>query len=125
MTSKTDNVYFNPDDRNEQNVSKALEDGSNISSKDKVSVSAKKLSHFLKEIDFQPEYIFMDIQGFEVEVFEDFSNGYLKLHRPIIVFETHPEFYKGPKDLNFILDILSSNEYDYRQNGGNFVCFPK
>ncbi|MBA7687616.1 hypothetical protein ES703_96080 [subsurface metagenome] len=66
----------------------------------------------------------MDIEGFEVDVFEDFSCCYFKNHKPILVFEIHPTFYEKRNDLTYILDILDAYCYEYRKINGNIVCFP-
>ena len=125
ITSKSDQLYFRPNDKNPYTAIKRLEEQEKDQFKTQFSVPAGRLSLFLKEIHFSPDYIFMDIEGFEVEVFEDFSEGYLNSNRPIIVFEIHPQFYKGTKDLNFILGILKQNNYCYRKIAGNLVCFPE
>ena len=126
ITSKSDKVYFSPDDKHPYNVIKRLEEQENKPSENQISVPVRRLSLFLKEIHFSLNYLFMDIEGFEVEVFEDFSEGgYLKSNRPLIVFEIHPQFYKGTKDLNFILDVLETNNYYYRKIAGNLACFPE
>lgn len=124
VTSKSDAVYFNPDDRNPYNAINKLEVKENNDFENQVSVPARRISSFLNEKQFSPDYIFMDIEGFEVEVFEDFSEGYLKSNRPVIVFEMHPTLYKGNKDFNFILEILKQNNYTHRKIGGNLICFP-
>jgi len=41
-----------------------------------------RLSSFLNEIGFKPDYVFMDIEGFEVDVFKDFGCDYFVKHRP-------------------------------------------
>lgn len=53
------------------------------------SVPAKRLSNFLREIDFIPGWLFMDIEGFEAGVFEDLSQNYFSYKKPVIGFETH------------------------------------
>jgi FkbM family methyltransferase len=126
ITSQSERVQFSPNDKHPYNAIKRLERPENDTTENQISVPARRLSSFLKENHFSPDYIFMDIEGFEVEVFEDFSeDGYLKFNRPVIVFEIHPPFYKGTKDLNFILDVLKQNNYYHRKIAGNLVCFPE
>ena len=95
-----------------------------INIEDKVAVPSVQLSSFLSEVNFIPDHIFMDIEGFEVDVFEDFSQGYLNRNRPTIVFEIHEDAYATGKDLNFIMDILKANNYYYRLDKDNLICLP-
>lgn len=131
ITSKAPIVYFNPEDRGPYNAinrlgnSGAHSKSNHSKNSNYVTVEAKQLSQILSDINFTPDYIFMDIEGFEVDVFEDFSEGYFRLNRPIIVFEIHEVFYKNGKDLNYIMEILKDNDYYYRQIGGNLICFPE
>ncbi|HVQ39738.1 MAG TPA: hypothetical protein VMS31_19515, partial [Pyrinomonadaceae bacterium] len=60
-----------------------------------------------------------------VDVFDDFAEGYFKRHRPTIVFEIHDMYYKQPRDLKFIKNILDQHDYYYRKVAGNLVCFPE
>ncbi len=87
-------------------------------------VPAMRLSLFLREIGYVPEYIFMDIEGFEVGVFEDLSENYLNTHQPIIVFEVHRHEYKDGKDLDYLKGILRRHNYQYRHIADNLLCFP-
>lgn len=125
ITSKADQVYFYPEETHPYDLIKRLEDQSNVPRENNTAVPAGKLSSFLENIQFSPDCIFMDIEGFEADVFEDFSAGYLKNHRPTIVFEIHNMYYKPPRDLNFILNILRQNNYYHRRVAGNLVCFPE
>jgi FkbM family methyltransferase len=124
ITSKESEVYFYPEDTHPYNLIKRLENQKNIPNENNTTVPAGRLSEFLEQIRFSPDCIFMDIEGFEVDVFEDFSEGYLQRHRPVIVFEIHNMYYKE-KDLSFIKNILTSNNYYYRKVAANLVCFPE
>jgi FkbM family methyltransferase len=92
--------------------------------KKRTRVEGKKMTAFLKDTGFSPDYIFMDIEGSEADVFEDFSHGYLEKNRPVILFETHQSFYKK-KDLKWIMSVLDDNNYAYRRIEKNLLCFPK
>lgn len=125
ITSKADQVYFHPDEKHPYDLIKRLDEQRNLPEANNTAVPAGRLSSFLEGIQFSPDCIFMDIEGFEVDVFEDFSEGYLKRHRPTIVFEIHNMYYKQPKDLKFILNILEQNSYYSRKVAGNLICFPE
>ena len=90
-----------------------------------VSVPTIRLSSFLEKIGFDPDYVFMDIETFEIDVFKDFSANYFSRNRPVIVFEVHEPYYKGEENLDFIKRILQKNHYYYRRDGSNLLCFPK
>ena len=88
-------------------------------------VKVIRLSNFLNKIKFHPDNIFMDIEGFEIDVLEDLCKNYLRKKRcPTIVFEIHRTFYKKKKNLNHIKSILRSR-YNYREDSGNLICIPK
>lgn len=124
VTSKSTSVSFNSQDRHPYDAIDRIERQENSNSENYIAVPSVRLSNFLQEIDFIPDYIFMDIEGFEVEVFEDFSGGYFKSNRPVIVFEVHNPYYKEGKNLSFIEDILKQNSYTFRRIAGNMICFP-
>lgn len=125
ITSKSSETHFGLEDKHPYNAIERLEtQGESTLGENWVSVPAIRLSEFLEDINLSPDYIFMDIEGFEVEVFEDFSDGYLRSNRPVIVFEVHRLFYKGTKDLSFIKGVLEQNKYYFRRVAGNLVCFP-
>jgi FkbM family methyltransferase len=125
ITSNADQVHFHPEEKHPYDLIKRLEEQKNLPDEHTTSVPAGKLSTFLESIQFLPDCIFMDIEGFEVDVFEDFSEGYFKQHRPTIVFEVHDMYYKQPRDLKFILNILEQNRYYSRRVAGNLLCFPE
>lgn len=87
-------------------------------------VPVKKISSFLREIKYVPDIIFMDIEGFEVDVLEDLAAQMLKMHRPTIYFEIHNGFYKPGKDLKYLKQLLCLQAYALRQIGNNLLCFP-
>jgi FkbM family methyltransferase len=82
------------------------------------------LSKFLEKIEFQPEFLFMDIEGFEVDVFEDISRNFLKSSKPVIVFEMHPQFYKPGKTVTYVKGLLDTFGYRYQVVAENLVCVP-
>lgn len=91
----------------------------------KVSVSAVQLSKLLKDIEFGPNHIFIDLEGFEVVVFEDLvRTGVLQKYRPTILFETHEMFYKPARGLDYIKELLGSCGYYFRGLSGNIMCHP-
>jgi FkbM family methyltransferase len=87
-------------------------------------VPSIRLTTFLKDIDYCPDYIFMDIEGFEVDVFEDLGEKYFNAHRPVILFEQHPIFYEGKRNLGHIVRILVEHHYIIRYDGTNVLCLP-
>lgn len=88
-----------------------------------VSVLVRPLTSILEEYMFVPDIIFIDIEGFEIEVFSDLNAGYLLDNRPSIVFEIH-EYKAKDKGLAFIKEILKRANYTYRRVGSNMICFP-
>jgi FkbM family methyltransferase len=83
------------------------------------------LSDFLEQIEFRPDYLFMDIEGFEVDVFEDLAREYLGKYRPVIVFEMHPQFYNPGKTAEYIKELLEGFGYRHRVVAENLVCIPE
>jgi len=93
-----------------------------------IKVKAIKLTNFLNFINFSPDIIFMDIEGFETEVIEDLSKNYFTKtlnNRPIVFFEHHLLYYKGGRDLNFIKTHLEQHNYLIREIQGNWLCTPE
>lgn len=91
-----------------------------------IKVPCVRISQFLKKLDFRPDYIFMDIEGFEVHVLEDLvSTGCLRDWGPTLVFETHECYYKPGKDLGYLCGLLDSQGYTRRRIAGNLLCFPR
>lgn len=124
ITNEPGQVWFKPDENHPYEAIGRLQRQDDHPSPDSVIVPAGPLFLFLEEIQFRPDYLFMDIEGFEAEVFEDFSAGYFRVSRPMILFEIHEQFYKPPKDLAFIENVLDQNDYYYRRVGHNLLCFP-
>lgn len=81
-----------------------------------------KLSNFLNKIKFNPDIIFMDIEGFEVDVLEDLNENYFHKKKPNIVFEVHHYFYKNNKNLEYLKSILHSANYNVRLDKDNLIC---
>lgn len=123
VTSRASEARFTPDERHPYGAISRL-DGETPQNGNTISVPAVRLSTFLEDIRFQPDHLFMDIEGFEAEVFEDFATGYLTSHRPVIVFERHEQFYHPGRGLDYITGVLDTNGYTYRRIAGNLVCFP-
>ncbi len=90
-----------------------------------ISVKVIRLSNFLKKIKFRPDHIFMDIEGFEVDVIEDLVKNYISTkNKPTILFEIHNPRYKAKKNLTY-LKLLLSKRYNYIEDNGNLICRPK
>lgn len=88
-------------------------------------VTVERLSNFLKKIRFKPDHVFMDIEGFEVDVIEDLVSNYInRINKPTILFEIHNPFYKRKKNLNYLKHLLSKT-YEYIEDSGNLICKPK
>jgi len=85
-------------------------------------VPVVKLSNFLNQINFNPDVIFMDIEGFEVDVIEDLNENYFHKNKPNIVFEVHEYFYKNNKNLEYLKSILQSANYNMRLDKNNLIC---
>ena len=85
-------------------------------------VPVVKLSNFLNRINFNPDIIFMDIEGFEVDVIEDLNENYFHKNKPNIVFEIHQYFYKNNKNLEYIKSILQLANYNLRLDKDNLIC---
>lgn len=124
VTDKADRVSFGVNDEDPYGAIDRLLNGGDDRDASSVSVPTIRLSSFLEKIGFDPDYVFMDIEGFEVDVFKDFSARYFSRNRPAIVFELHESLYKGQQNLDFIKDILLKNHYYYRKDGTNLLCFP-
>jgi len=125
LTNSREEVFFDAADKHPYNVISSLEKGTNTAGADKEAVQGTRLSVLLDRIGFVPDYIFMDIEGFEIDVLEDLSERYLAERRPLMVFEVHPAFYKEGRGVELIKKILKSHHYYYRRVAGNLVCFPQ
>lgn len=85
-----------------------------------------KLSDFIKKQEITPDYIFMDIEGFERDVLQDLMESKIfesARKRPIIMFEMHHDTYpNGIAELN---EILKKMNYESIRIGMNRLCHPK
>ena len=124
ITDKADHVTFGATDEHPYGAIDRLYNERDNGDAATVSVPTVRLSNFLEKIEFDPDIVFMDIEGFEIDVFKDFSARYFSRNRPVIVFEVHDSMYKGHENLDFIKEILRKNHYYYRRDGGNLLCFP-
>jgi FkbM family methyltransferase len=86
-------------------------------------VETIKISSFLRKINFCPDNVFMDIEGFEVDVIEDFHKNNFFSKKPTIVFEIHNSIYNKNKNLKYLKSLLKKN-YECRQDSGNLICIP-
>jgi FkbM family methyltransferase len=125
ITDKADRVSFGADEEHPYGAIDRLLNERDNRDPTTVTVPTIRLSSFLEKIEFDPDYVFMDIEGFEIEVFKDFSAHYFSRNRPVIVFEIHESLYKGQADLDFIKEILLKHHYYYRRDGSNLLCFPR
>jgi FkbM family methyltransferase len=125
ITDKADCVSFGPSEEDPYGAIDRLLAGGDNRDPNSVSVPTIRLSSFLEKIGFDPDYVFMDIEGFEIDVFKDFSARYFSRNRPVIVFEVHESVYRGQENLDFIKGILVKNHYYYRKDGTNLLCFPR
>jgi len=89
----------------------------------KISVKCINIADFLNEIEFVPTYIFMDIEGFEVEAIEQLCSQYLEFNSPTFVFEHHESFYSKNKGLEYIRKLLIDKGYVVRKVYGNICAF--
>ena len=99
--------------------------------KDETTVSSNKLfyqqkariTEFLDKINFYPDVIVMDIEGFEVDVIEDLLLGNNRPdHQPIILFEIHERLYDADKGLEYLQKILKDNNYHLIKIRENMLC---
>jgi len=126
VTNESEQVWFKPGENHPYEAIARLQRRDDNPPTNAVVVPAGPLSAFLDKIRFRPNCIFMDIEGFEIDVLEDlFSISYLSTNRPVLVFEIHEHFYRAPKYLAFIEDILKRSRYYYRRVKGNLICFPE
>jgi FkbM family methyltransferase len=126
IAAENGSILFGKDERNSYAAFARLQKGIRLCVESVVSVPLKRLTDFMEEIHFFPDLIFMDIEGSEMDVFEDFrAQGYLKINRPIIVFELHPLAYKQGRDMVFIREFLKANNYYARRADANLICFPE
>ena len=125
ITDKGDHVSFGADEEHPYGAIDRLLNQRDNGDPTSVTVPTIRLSSFLEKIGFDPDYVFMDIEGFEIDVFKDFSARYFSRNRPVIVFEVHDSMYRGQENLDFIKEILLKNHYHHRRDGSNLLCFPR
>ena len=89
---------------------------------DKIEVKKILLSDFLDKINFFPEFIFMDIEGYELQVIEDLFNSRFSFKPKYILFEIHNQFYPKEKPLDYLLNIISENDYSYSMIDDKILC---
>lgn len=84
-----------------------------------------RLTSLLETRRFKPDVVCMDIEGFEIEVFEDMREcRWLDRFRPLILFEVHQEVYAADRGLEVVHDVLRAHGYHWRRIAGNLLCFP-
>lgn len=121
LTKASEFATFSPYDKSPYDAINRLKTKSEDAT---VKVTTVHLGSFLNQINYKPDYVFMDIEGFEVDAIESLSDSHFPINKPIIVFETHPAFYQKEKGLDYIINILETHQYRYRQIGDNLICFP-
>jgi FkbM family methyltransferase len=123
--SKTQIRFAKNSDNPYEGISSFLNNKKEITKKNYDYVNVIKLSDFLKKIKFKPDNIFMDVEGFEVDIIEDILSNYISTSKkPTILFEIHKPFYKGKKNLDYLKSLLSKR-YNYIEDSGNLICMPK
>ena len=94
-------------------------------SNDSTEVEVINLAEFLTQKNFIPDYIFMDIEGFELDALEQLAAEFLRQHSTTIIFEHHEKFYTEGKGLDYIRHVLRDCNYETRLIYGNVVAFKK
>lgn len=84
-----------------------------------------RLSSILSEEKLKPDFIFMDIEGCEIDIFEDMEEFQGFDSHPIIGFEMHPQFYTEGRGLDWIESCLKRHGYRWSTIGTNYLCQPK
>lgn len=116
-------VDFDDEERDFYSAKERMGGANGAAPRRKVSVPAVRLSSLLSKINYKPQRLFVDLEGFEVAVFEDLKRaGVLESCRPSILFETHEPLYAPGKGLDYIRDLLSSCGYYCRGLSGNWMC---
>tara|TARA_B100000989_G_C19531974_1_gene470565 strand:+ start:5039 stop:5956 length:918 start_codon:yes stop_codon:yes gene_type:complete len=116
-------IFFNANDINPYNAKNY--DHKTLLHEDlinKIKVEKILLSDFLNKINFFPEFIFMDIEGYELHVLEDLFNNTINYRPKYILFEIHNQFYPKEKPLDYLLDIISKNDYSYSKIDDKILC---
>lgn len=119
LTSKDDFVTFNPHDKHPYGAIERLQVGSQDGT---LKVKTVKITSLLRELDYSPDHIFMDIEGFEIEVIEDLSQYYSNCDaKPTILTEIHGQYYRDGKGLQYIIALLKDLGYSHRVISGNIL----
>jgi FkbM family methyltransferase len=114
-------IYFN---RKAKDPYKDIKNMQNNKMDDKQEkVECIKLNEFLKQINFEPTHIFMDIEGFEVDALEHLFNSDFLNNKPQIVFEIHKRFYKNKNVYPELVKKLSEKGYKIREIAGNCLAY--
>ncbi len=127
VTSKTQNeILFNKNHQNAYNQIHNLEDYTNTENNEtnQIKVNSSKISNLLIKKNFEPEFIFMDIEGCEIDVIEDIFLNYKFKYKPIILFEIHHDYYDNTRDYNFIKNFLKKQSYKLIEIDNNLLCRP-
>lgn len=90
-----------------------------------VDVPCVSLLDFVMERLRPVDYLFMDIEACEVEIFRELEGALRERQwRPIIYMETHPQFYQ-PGDLEYLRLVLTESTYDIEEIGAHWLCTPR
>jgi FkbM family methyltransferase len=122
VTSKTPSVTFGEKENNPYAAIKRIEQKKSVKGN---SVETIKVSNLLDQKNILPDFIFMDIEGFEVEVIEDLIEKFFHKHKPILIFELHECFYPEGKKTDYLRKELERAGYYTRKSGTNLICHPK
>tara|TARA_B110000444_G_C18826770_1_gene590790 strand:+ start:765 stop:1478 length:714 start_codon:yes stop_codon:yes gene_type:complete len=114
-------MVFNKDETHVYNAIKRSSKDSNKDSNSLEKVECEKLTDFMKRINFYPEIIVMDIEGYEEDVIEDLFLINKTNYYPILLFEIHENFYN--KNIDYLEAILSKNNYIIRKIKDNNLCY--
>lgn len=92
---------------------------------DTVEVACASLLDFVQRLDRPADYLVMDIEACEVELFRELEPELRHGRwRPAIYMETHPQFYK-PGDIDFLRRVLVDSAYRIEEIGAHWLCMPE
>jgi len=124
ITNSPNNVIYNNSDTHPYNAIERLKNTQSDYINGDILQKSMKISEFLEKINFNPDVIVMDIEGFEVDVLEDLLNpNNKKIYRPTIFFEIHEDMYN--KGIDYIYSLLDKAEYTHINIAGNLLCYRK
>lgn len=91
-----------------------------------ITVPTTSYSEVVKLAGQCPAVVFCDIEGFEVDLIEDYakSHGLGCDCMPIFVIEIHPTFYEGERDEFLILQLLDLRGFRIRRLTDRIIAFP-